>query len=176
MDLFTQSVSTCFIAGTGRIPRYIAAAWSTRAGKCRSCGKCRSLRIIGLDNSEDMLKAARRKWMEFPSVNMEWKLGALGRPGALASLKDMDLALVSDGSFHFLPTYKQQLVAMAEVKDALKVGGLLILNLFSVDELVRDDFSLGDHGGLDIWHMKNGYWKQVSILLRFCSSLSCDAN
>ncbi|KAG0607686.1 hypothetical protein M758_8G047500 [Ceratodon purpureus] len=152
LDLFT---------GTGRIPRHIAAAWSTRAGKCRSCGKCRSLQIIGLDNSEEMLKAARRKWMEFPSVDIEWKLGALGQPGALANIKDMDLALISDGSFHLLATHQEQLVAMTEVKNALKVGGHLILNLFAVDELVHDDFSLGDHGGLDIWHMKHGYWKQT---------------
>ena len=156
LDLFT---------GTGRIPRHVAAAWSKRAGKCRSCGKCRSLQIIGMDNSKDMLKAARSKWMEFPSVDMEWRLGALGQPGALANIQDMDLALISDGSFHLLATHKEQLVAMAEVKNSLKVGGLLILNVFAVDELIHDDFSLGDHGGLDIWHMKNGYWKQVSISL-----------
>lgn len=152
LDLFT---------GTGRVPRCVAAAWSTRAGKCRSCGKCRSLRITAVDNSEEMLKSARRKWMEFPSVEIEWQLGALGQPGALANLHDMDLALVSDGSFHLLPTRQEQLVAMIEIKNALKPNGLLILNLFAVDELVHDEFSLGDHGGLDIWHMKHGYWKQT---------------
>jgi SAM-dependent methyltransferase len=152
LDLFT---------GTGRVPRCVAAAWSTRAGKCRSCGKCRSLRITAVDNSEEMLKSARRKWMEFPSVEIEWQLGALGQPGALADLHDMDLALVSDGSFHLLPTRQEQLVAVTEIKNALKPNGLLILNLFAVDELVHDEFSLGDHGGLDIWHMKHGYWKQV---------------
>lgn len=161
-DVDVKILDLC--TGTGRIPRCIAAAWLKKAGKCRSCGKTRSLQIFGVDNSEEMLKAARREWIEAPSVDMEWKHGALGQPGALVGLKDMDLALIADGSFHLLATQKEQVVAMTEVKRALKVGGLLILNLFAVDELV-EFVSLGDHGGLDIWHMNNGFWKQVSMFL-----------
>lgn len=94
--------------GTGRIPRCIAAAWSKKAGKCRSCGKARSLQIFGVDNSEEMLKAARREWVAVPNVEMEWKHSALGQSGALVGIKDIDLALISDGSFHLLATYQEQ--------------------------------------------------------------------
>lgn len=123
-----------------------------------------------MDKSEEMLNAARRGWIEVPSVEMEWKCGALGQPGALAGIEDIDLALISDGSFHLLVTYQEQLVALTEVKNSLKVGGFLILNLFAVEELV-EDVSLGDHGGQDIWHMKHGFWKQVRIFYSLAQAL-----
>lgn len=161
-DVDVKVLDLC--TGTGRISRDIAAAWSKVASKCRSCNKNRSLQLIGLDNSEEMLKAARREWIQVPDVEVEWMLGTLGQRGALASVRDIDLAIVSAGSFHLLTTYEEQLVAMGEVKESLKVGGILVLNLFGVDEIV-EEVSLGDHGGLDIWHLNDGFWKQVSCHL-----------
>lgn len=157
-DVDVKVLDLC--TGTGRISRDIAAAWSKVASKCRSCNKNRSLQLIGLDNSEEMLKAARREWIQVPDVEVEWMLGTLGQRGALASVRDIDLAIVSAGSFHLLTTYEEQLVAMGEVKESLKVGGILVLNLFGVDEIV-EEVSLGDHGGLDIWHLNDGFWKQT---------------
>jgi SAM-dependent methyltransferase len=94
-------------------------------------------------------------------VEVEWTLGALGQPGALAGIESVDLALISAGSFHHLTTRAEQLVAMAQVKDSLKPGGLLVLNLFAVDEILFEASS-GDHAGADVWHLKDGFWKQVA--------------
>lgn len=141
--------------GTGSIPRCIADAWASKGGKRRA-----TLQIIGVDNSEAMLEAAAREWIEVPNGEVEWKLGTLGRRGALAGVEGVDLALVSAGSFHHLTTHEEQLVALAEVKNSLKLGGLLVLNLFAVGEIV-EEVSSGNHGGADVWHLKDGFWKQV---------------
>lgn len=47
---------------------------------------------------------------------------------------------------------------MGEVKEFLKVGGILVLNFFGVDEIV-EEVSFGDYGGLDIWYLNDGFWK-----------------
>jgi SAM-dependent methyltransferase len=120
-----------------------------------------SLQIIGVDKSGEMLDAAKRDWIAVPNVEVEWTLGALGQPGALAGIESVDLALISAGSFHHLTTRAEQLVAMAQVKDSLKPGGLLVLNLFAVDEILFEASS-GDHAGADVWHLKDGFWKQVA--------------
>lgn len=138
--------------GTGSIPRCIAKSWTSRS----------KLRVIGVDNSEAMLEVAKREWSEVPNGEVEWKLGTLGRRGALAGVEDVDLALISAGSFHHLTTREEQLVAMEEARDCLKVGGVLVLNIFAVDEIV-EEFSSGNHGGADVWHLKDGFWKQVTI-------------
>ena len=140
--------------GTGSVPRHIADVWSGKGGERRS------LQIIGVDKSEEMLKAARREWIEVPNVEVEWKLGTLGQRGALAGIKGMNLALISAGSFHHLTTREEQVVAMTEVKESLREGGLLVLNLFAVDEIIFEVGS-GDEEGQDVWHLKDGFWKQV---------------
>lgn len=133
--------------GTGSIPRCIANAWPTK----------KALRIVGVDNSESMLEVARRNIVK---GEVEWKLATLGQRGALAGVNDIDVAMISAGSFHHLTTREEQLVAMAEVRDSLKVGGVLVLNVFAVDEIV-EEVSSGHHGGADVWHLKGGFWKQV---------------
>lgn len=42
------------------------------------CGKESKCRIIGVDNSEEMLKVVWRGWIEVFGVNVEWKLGMFG--------------------------------------------------------------------------------------------------
>lgn len=135
--------------GTGSIPRCIANAWTSN----------KPLRIIGVDNSEAMLEVARR--MEVVNGELEWKLATLGRAGALKGVHGVDLALISAGSFHHLATREEQLVAMAEVRDCLHPGGVLVLNVFAVDEII-EEVSSGHHGGADVWHLKDGFWKQVN--------------
>lgn len=141
--------------GTGSIPRCIADAW-------KECGgESGSLQIIAVDNSEEMLKAARREWIEVPDAQVDWKLATLGQRGALGGVEGVDLALISAGSFHHLTTREEQLVAMAEVKECLKLGGRLVLNLFAIDEIIFE-VSCEDHGGADVWYLKDGFWKQVT--------------
>lgn len=143
--------------GTGSIPRSIAMAWAA-AGRGQNS---KALRIIGVDNSKEMLKAASEAWVAVPGVDVEWKFGTLGRRGELDGLEQLDMAIISAGSWHHLETREEQVVAMAEVKKALRVGGFLVMNIFSLEEIL--DENVGG-GGPDVWHLKDGFWKQVTFL------------
>lgn len=137
--------------GTGTIPRHIAAAWSNGATKSRP------LQIIGVDNSEEMLKAARSAWTTVPNVDAEWKLATLGQQDALAGIEDVDLAIISAGSFHHLATRNEQLAALADVKNALRADATLVMNIFPAEEIIGE-LSTSD---LEVWHLNDGFWKQV---------------
>lgn len=47
---------------------------------------------------------------------------------------------------------------LVEVKNFFKFGGLLVLNFFVVGEIV-EEVSFGNYGGVDVWYLKDGFWK-----------------
>lgn len=104
------------------------------------------IKIVGVDHSEAMLRAARNQ-VKIPSdqsVELRWHQASLSQLHVGDFIGQTHLVVISAGSFHHLITDEDRRSTLLAIKDHLipNGGGFLVLDLFP-DEVVTGPFEIG---------------------------------
>ena len=86
--------------------------------------------MVGLDISPNLLRIAKKRWLQADVVQADMRFLPF-KPGIFAAVVSLDT------SFGYLPSEQDDLQSLKEVRVALGLGGVFVIDVFNREHLIK---------------------------------------